>query len=54
MSAENVKDIYWKPQESGSDTMLNILLNILWGAEEREREERRERAETYNGLHCIE
>jgi hypothetical protein len=23
------QDVYWKPQESGSDTMLNILLNIL-------------------------
>ena len=41
---KNVKDVYWKPQESGSDTMLNILLNILQRAEERERE-RRERAE---------
>jgi hypothetical protein len=25
----NVKVIYWRLQESGSDTMLNILLNIL-------------------------
>ena len=45
---KNVKDVYWRLQESGSDTMLNILLNILWRAEERER------TETYNGLHCIE
>ena len=37
---KNVKDIYWRSQESGSDTMLNILLNILWRAEKREREER--------------
>ena len=37
---KNVKDVYWRPQESGFDTMLNILLNILWRAEEREREER--------------
>ena len=35
---KNVKDIYWRPQESGFDTMLNILLNILWRAKERERE----------------
>ena len=37
---KNVQDVYWRPQESGSDTMLNILLNILWRVEEREREER--------------
>ena len=36
---KNVKDVYWRPQESGFDTMLNILLNILLRAEEREREE---------------
>jgi hypothetical protein len=29
----NIKDVYWRPQESGSTTMLNILLNILWRAE---------------------
>ena len=28
-AVKNVKDVYWRPQESGSDTMLNILLNIL-------------------------
>jgi hypothetical protein len=48
---ENVKDFYWRPQESGSDTMLNILLNILSRVEEGER---REKAEAYDGLHCIE
>ena len=37
---ENIKDVYCRPQESGSDTMLNILLNILWRVEEGEREER--------------
>jgi hypothetical protein len=26
----NFKEVYWRPQESGSDTMLNIL----WRAEE--------------------
>jgi hypothetical protein len=31
--------------------LLNILSNILWRAEE---EERRGRAEAYNGLHYIE
>ena len=40
---KNVKDVYWRPQESGSDTMLNIFLNILWRAEEREREEREQK-----------
>jgi hypothetical protein len=34
----NVKDVYWRPQESGSNTMLNIL----WRVKEN------------NGLHCIE
>jgi hypothetical protein len=24
-ASENVKDVYWRPQEGGSDTMLNIL-----------------------------
>ena len=28
-ASKNVKDVYWRPQESGSDTILNILLNIL-------------------------
>jgi hypothetical protein len=39
----NVKDVYWWPQESGFDTMLNILLNILWrvGEGEREKKERK-------------
>ena len=37
---KNIKDVYWRPQESDSDTMLNKLLNILWRTEEREREER--------------
>ena len=30
----NVKDVYWRSQESDFDTMLNILLNILLRAEE--------------------
>jgi hypothetical protein len=45
---KNVIDVYWGPQESGSDTMLNIL----YGAEEEEKE-KRERAEANNRLHCI-
>jgi hypothetical protein len=40
--------LYWRPQESGSDTMLNIL----YKAEEGKREKRK-RAEVNNGLHCI-
>jgi hypothetical protein len=38
---KNVEDFYWRPQESGFDTMLNILLNILLRVEEGEREERK-------------
>ena len=34
---KNVKDVYCRPQEIGSDTMLNIL----WRAEEGKREERK-------------
>jgi hypothetical protein len=45
---KNIIDVYWGPQEGGSNTMLNIL----YRAEEGERE-RRERAEANNGLHCI-
>jgi hypothetical protein len=37
---------------NGLKTMLNIVLNISWRAEERK--ERREKAEAYDGLHCIE
>jgi hypothetical protein len=29
----NINVIYWRLQESGSDIILNILLNILWRAE---------------------
>jgi hypothetical protein len=45
---KNVIDVYWGPQEGGSDTMLNILY-----IEEEGERERRERAEANNGLHCI-
>jgi uncharacterized protein (UPF0335 family) len=50
-SLRNVKDVFWEATKSGSDTMLNILLNILWRLEEREK---KDRAEENNGLHCIE
>jgi hypothetical protein len=43
VTPRNVKDVYWWPQESGSNTMLNILFNILWRVGEGEREKKEQK-----------
>jgi hypothetical protein len=46
---KNVIDVYWGPQEGGSDTMLNIL----YRAEEGEREKRESGSQQWTTLYYI-